>query len=117
MWCRHVQWYLHFCFVSYYLSFVFILLIGDEVAIKAKDRCISRISNHQIRKQRLSNGNYDCIEVHLGCSFHDILKAEGNIISGGICTLIVFARNNGAHKKFLKENNIRPNFVLMPTPS
>ena len=90
------------------------MIIGDDVAMKAKNKCISRIANHQKRKDGLLHGNYDCVEVHMGCSFHDILRAEGNVISGGICTLIVFVRNNGAHEKFLKENKVRPNFMLMP---
>ena len=89
--------------------------LGDDAAAKAKNRCMSRVANHQMHKDKLLSGNYDCIEIHMGCKFNDILRAEGHIVSGGLCTLIVLVRDNAAHEKFIKENKVRQNFVLMPS--
>ena len=56
------------------------------------------------------------MQLHLGCTFDDILRAEGHVISGGLLTLLVFVRGNQAHMKFLKESKVKSNYVLMPNP-
>eukprot|EP01034_Spumella_vulgaris_P021428 gene21428-27458_t len=41
-------------------------------------------------------------EVHLGCTITQILRSPGHVAAGGILSLIVFPKDNAAHRRFLK---------------
>ena len=87
---------------------------GVEAYEKAKAKCMNRTSNFKKRKDAIEN-TYDYSEVHIGCSFYNILNAKDHILSAGIIHLLIFVRGNKAHKKFLKENKIQFNTILLPT--
>ena len=48
-------------------------------------------------------GRIGYLDVHLGCTFRDVLTAPNHVLSGGLLTLLVFVRGNKAHKKFLAD--------------
>ena len=43
------------------------------------------------------------LDVHLGCSFRNVLACPGHVVAGGLLTLLVFVRGNSAHTKFLDD--------------
>lgn len=43
------------------------------------------------------------VDVHLGCTFYDVLRAPNHVLSGGLLSFLVFVRGNQAHKKFLSD--------------
>lgn len=68
--------------------------ITEEIS-KAKSSSSSKVEAVEFAK-------VGYLDVHLGCTFKDILKAPGHVLPGGLLTLLVFVRNNSAHLKFLE---------------
>lgn len=56
------------------------------------------------------------LEVHLGCTFAQILRAPGVVAAGGILSLVVFPRGNAAHSKFLQNNAKEGNDIVPLNP-
>lgn len=57
------------------------------------------------------------LDIHLGCTFKDILTAPGHVLPGGLLTLLVFVRDNSAHLKFLENINSNSHGVWSLTPN
>lgn len=62
-----------------------------------------------LNKNSVKSHDHSLINIHLGCTFKQILQTKGLILPGGLLTLIVYpnltnGRNNKAHEQFLKRN-------------
>ena len=57
------------------------------------------------------------LDVHLGCTFQDILTSPGHVLAGGLLTLLIFVRGNEAHSKFLRDTSVSGRGVWPLTPS
>jgi hypothetical protein len=73
----------------------------EEIS-KAKSSSSGKVDkkNSLVETEEFERVGY--LDVHLGCTFKDILKAPGHVLPGGLLTLLVFVRDNSAHLKFLE---------------
>jgi hypothetical protein len=85
---------------------------GPEAAEKALLDGRKRSQAHEQRLFRFKDDSRDkdlgldrvgYVDVHLGCTFDDVLHAPNHVLSGGLLTFLVFVRGNQAHKKFLAD--------------
>lgn len=87
----------------------------EEFANKVKESYNCRI---QAFNQSISAiGKAEILEVHLGCSIQTILQAPGNCLRGGLMNLLVFCKDNDAHRQYLSiQKNLGSVFrILDPT--
>jgi Cns1/TTC4 Wheel domain len=73
-------------------------------------KATSKESNSNNSSSTVSNNNHNVefsrvgyLDVHLGCTFRDVLTSPGHVLAGGLLTLLIFVRGNEAHAKFLRD--------------